>query len=74
MSKESDDTLEWIDGGNLGLDQCHTEEELEEKLGEFLQEKSEELGAVTYRIGDKTYVIGLTMNVLELEGEETIFN
>ena len=66
--------LEWIDGGNLGLDQCETEEELAEKLDEFLQEKSEELGVVSYSVDNKTYVIGLTMNVLELEENDTILN
>lgn len=62
--------LTWLSGGNYNLDQCQTEDELNEKLNEVFEGLSEQLGDVCYRTDNgKQYVVGISVSVLEIEEE-----
>lgn len=60
--------ITWCSTGHA-LEECTTEEELEEKLDEFMKRVSKELGEVTYQMDGKTYSVGLVVSTLEWDEE-----
>jgi hypothetical protein len=64
-------SITWLSGGNYNLEQCKNEDELVKRLNEIFENLSEQVGEVRYRTDNgRQYVIGITMNVIEIEEDE----